>query len=272
MNASPGIDPLPASRRHRLLTRWPVGVVRLKVPICDRRRRGDCGTGRVSFRAAGRRGRPRASIGSERSTGGRSGSGRVQVALRDRREDVGDLAWATGRSRCWPRCWSRRRKPSSQKCLADRPLAGSGVAACRRQFFPVECRAVQQQPDAVQNIAADDPNLRLDLEESTTECFVEEDESGEQPPTRWSCRRVPPVDTARNRAPSRRRCDRPCEIASDPGNAFKTHLPMVLIVVPYWRRIGSRPRVEKPQCSLSPAFRRIGTMDRKSSSVNDAPS
>ena len=44
-----------------------------------------------------------------------------------------------------------------------------GVPGCRRQFLPIQRRPVQQQPNPVQDITANDPDLGLDLKEATAE-------------------------------------------------------------------------------------------------------
>ena len=61
---------------------------------------------------------------------------------------------------------------------SDQVLETSGSPGRRWHFLPVPSRAIQQQPDMVQDIAANDPNLRLDQEEATAEGLVEKDEDG----------------------------------------------------------------------------------------------
>src|SRR5208283_1890386 len=53
--------------------------------------------------------------------------------------------------------------------LSGEDSSSTGVPGCRRQFLPIQRRPVQQQPNPVQDITANDPDLGLDLKEATAE-------------------------------------------------------------------------------------------------------
>src|SRR4051812_5883284 len=65
---------------------------------------------------------------------------------------------------------------------ADRPAAAgrvrcgtrSGASGCRRPFLPAQIGAIEQQPDMVQYIAAQDANVSVDPKEASTESPAQE--------------------------------------------------------------------------------------------------